>query len=110
KPIDWPVPLGVAEEGELLGENESATEDDIDFGSGSLGAHKLSSKVIRVSNELLSDSSIDMETFLAGRIASRIGRAESRLLVQGTGAGKPLQPKGLAASVAITKSTANAAK
>ncbi|MGA3888711.1 phage major capsid protein [Ralstonia nicotianae] len=110
EPIDWPVALGVEEEGELLGENDSATEDDIDFGSGSLGAHKLSSKVIRVSNELLGDSSIDMEAFLAGRIASRIGRAESRLLVQGTGAGKPLQPRGLAASVAITKNTANAAK
>ncbi|CBJ37890.1 putative phage phi-c31 gp36-like protein [Ralstonia solanacearum CMR15] len=110
EPIEWPVALGVDEEGELLGEGDPASEDDIDFGTGSLGAHKLSSKVIRVSNELLSDSSIDIEAFLAGRIASRIGRAESRLLVQGTGGGKPPQPRGLAASVAITKSTAAAAK
>ena len=110
EPIDWPVALGVAEEGELLGEGEATGEDDIDFGIGTLGAHKLSSKVVRVSEELLSDSSVDIEAFLAGRIAARIGRAESRLVVQGTGDGKPQQPQGLAASVTLTKSTANAAK
>lgn len=110
EPIDWPVGLGVTEEGELVGENEAAGEDDVEFGTGTLGAHKLSSKVIRVSNELLADSGIDIEGYLAGRIASRIGRAEARLIVQGTGAGTPAQPKGLAKSVTILKNTAAAGK
>ncbi len=109
EPIDWPVALNGSEEGELLGENEEASEGDVEFGTGSLGAHKLSSKIIRVSNELLADSGIDVESFLAGRIGSRLGRAESRLIVQGTGTGTPLQPKGLAASVTVTKNTASAA-
>lgn len=110
EPIEWPTSNGALEEGELLGENGEATEDDAEFGMGSLGAHKLSSKVIRVSNELLADSGIDIEAFLAGRIASRVGRAEARLLVQGNGTGTPVQPKGLAASVTLAKNTANAAK
>jgi HK97 family phage major capsid protein len=109
-PIAWPVGLGVTEEGELVGENEATGEEDVEFGQGSLGAHKISSKVIRVSDELLSDSGIDIEAYLAGRIASRIGRAKARLIVQGTGTGTPAQPKGLAASVTITKPTAAATK
>lgn len=104
-PIEWPTSDGTNDEGELIGENTDAGEKDVEFGMDALGAHKLTSKVIRVSNELLSDSGIDMETYLAGRIASRIGRAESRLVVMGTGTGSPAQPKGLAASASVGKQT-----
>lgn len=108
-PIEWPTSDGTNEEGELLGENTAATEGDVAFGMGTLGAHKLSSKIIRVSNELLTDTAVNMEAFLASRIASRIGRAEARLVVQGTGTGTPLQPTGLVTSVGIGKDTAAAA-
>ncbi|MGV2862144.1 phage major capsid protein [Achromobacter sp. AGC39] len=104
-PIEWPTSDGTNDEGELIGENTDAGEKDVEFGMDALGAHKLTSKVIRVSNELLSDSGIDMEMYLAGRIASRIGRAESRLIVMGTGTGSPAQPKGLAASASVGKQT-----
>jgi len=106
--IDWPTSDGTAEEGELIGENTAATELDTSFGSASVGAKKLSSKIIRVSNELLQDSAINMEAFLANRIGERIGRTESRLIVQGTGTGTPLQPKGLQASVTGTVAAASA--
>lgn len=97
--IMWATADGTTEEGELIGENVAATEQDIEFGSAELGAKKLSSKIIRVSNELLQDSGVDIEAFLASRIAQRIGRAEARYLIQGTGLGSPAQPKGLQASV-----------
>ncbi|WP_340608328.1 phage major capsid protein [Xenorhabdus bharatensis] len=97
--IEWATADGTAEEGELLGENTAASEEDTEFGTASLGAKKLSSKIIRVSNELLQDSGIDMEAYLAKRIAERIGRGEAKYLVKGTGTGSPQQPKGLAASV-----------
>lgn len=106
--IDWPTSDGTAEEGELIGENTAASEQDTDFGSVSVGAKKLSSKIIRVSNELLQDSAINMEGFLANRIGERIGRTEARLIVQGTGTGTPQQPKGLAASVTGIVTTASA--
>lgn len=106
--ITWSTSDGTAEEGELLAENTAASEGDVTFGTAILGAKKLSSKIIRVSNELLQDSGVDIEAYLTGRIAQRIGRGEAKYLVQGTGAGAPQQPKGLAASVTGTTATASA--
>ncbi|MEF9890838.1 phage major capsid protein [Citrobacter sp.] len=106
--ITWSTSDGTAEEGELLAENSAASEGDVTFGTAILGAKKLSSKIIRVSNELLQDSGVDIEAYLAGRIAQRIGRGEAKYLVQGTGAGTPLQPKGLVTSVTGTTATGNA--
>ena len=57
------------------------------FGTAILGAKKLSSKIIRVSNELLQDSGVDIESYLANRIAQRIGRGERPLRGTGTGTG-----------------------
>lgn len=108
--IEWITADGTTEEGELIGENTAATEADTSFGIANLGAKKLSSKIIRVSNELLQDSAINIEAYLAGRIAQRIGRAEARYLIQGTGTGSPAQPKGLAASVTGTTATKVAGK
>ncbi|MBW5800069.1 phage major capsid protein [Halomonas elongata] len=108
--IDWPTSDGTSEEGELLGENSAASEGDVEFGMETLGAKKLSSKIIRVSNELLNDSGIDIQGFLAGRIGSRIGRGEARYLVQGTGAGTPTQPKGLETSVTNTVTAASSSE
>lgn len=106
--ITWSTSDGTTEEGELLGENTAASEEDVEFDSAILGAKKLSSKIIRVSNELLQDSDVNIEAYLAGRIAQRIGRGEAKYLIQGNGAGTPVQPKGLQASVTGTVNTASA--
>jgi len=108
--LEWPTSDGTAEEGELIGENSQAPEGDVIFGIKNLGAKKLSSKVIRVSNELLNDSGIDIQGFLASRIGSRLGRGEAKFLVQGTGAGTPEQPTGLQASVTGTTTAASSAE
>lgn len=108
--IEWLTADSTSEVGELVGENQAATEADTAFGIANLGAKKLSSKVIRVSNELLQDSAIDIEGYLADRIAERIGRAEAKFLVQGTGAGSPQQPKGLEVSVTGTTTATTAGK
>lgn len=108
--LDWPTSDGTAEEGELLGENSQATEGDVTFGTAGLGAKKLSSKVIRVSNELLNDSGIDIQGFLASRIGTRLGRGEAKYLIQGTGTGTPEQPTGLATAVTNTTTAASSAE
>ncbi|WP_413496403.1 phage major capsid protein, partial [Morganella psychrotolerans] len=41
--ITWSTADGTAEEGELLGENTAASEQDVEFGTAILGAKKLSS-------------------------------------------------------------------
>ena len=106
RPLAWSTSDGTSEEGELLGENTAASEGDINFGSVDLGAKKLSSKVIRISNELLQDSGISIEALLVGRLAQRIGRGEAKYIVNGSGAGTPVQPKGLATSVTGFTTTA----
>lgn len=108
--LEWPTTDGTAEEGELLGENSQATEGDAIFGTANLGAKKLSSKVIRVSNELLNDSGIDIQGYLASRIGTRLGRGEAKFLVQGTGTGTPEQPTGLETSVTNTTTAASSAE
>ena len=110
QPIQWPTSDGTGDIGELIGENQQTGEQDVSFGMDDLGAHKLSSKVIRVSNELLQDSGVDLEGFLASRIGSRLGRAEAHYLIKGTGEGSPKQPKGLEASVTGIVTTAAADK
>lgn len=105
--ISWVTADSTAEKGELIGENVAATEMDTEFGTADLGAKKLTSKIIRVSNELLQDSGVDIEAYLTRRIAERIGRAEAHYLIQGSGTGSPAQPKGLQASVTgVTQSAA----
>lgn len=108
--IAWPTSDGASDEGELVGENSDAGEKDVEFGTATMGSHKLTSKVIRVSMELLQDSGLDLESYLAQRIASRIGRARAKLIVRGTGVGTPLQPKGLKASASVGAVTNAAGK
>lgn len=111
-PIAWATSNGAEEEGELIGENRAASEKDVEFGMGTLGSYTISSKIIRVSEQLLQDSGIDMEAFLAGRIGKRVSRTRNRLIVQGTGAAEtadsPAQPKGLEASTVQGAMTAKA--
>ncbi|MGX5913945.1 phage major capsid protein [Aliidiomarina sp. Khilg15.8] len=97
--LPWPTSNGTSEEGELLGENTATGEQDVSFGEVELGAHKLSSKVIRVSNELLNDSGIDVQSFLARRIASRLARGEAKYVATGSGTGTPKQPLGVVNAV-----------
>lgn len=103
--IDWTYSDGTADEGVMLGENEEAGESDVTFEPVTIGAKKMTSKIIRVSNELLSDSGIDMNAYLASRIAQRLGRGEAKQIVTGDGTGKNV--KGLAKWV--TKTTQAAA-
>jgi HK97 family phage major capsid protein len=101
--IEWATSDGTTEEGELLGENAEATEGDVAFGTSNLGAKKLSSKIIRISNELLLDSGVNIQNILTSRIASRLGRGEAKYAVQGSGVGTPTQPKGLESSVTLSQ-------
>ena len=58
---------------------------------------------------MLQDSGVDIEEYLSRRIAERIGRAEAKYLIQGTGVGSPAQPKGLQTAVTGVTQAAAAA-
>lgn len=106
--FDWSTTDGTADIGSFIAEGTKATGQDVEFGTVQVGAKKLTSNVILISNELLNDTGIAMDALLTGRIASRIGRAEAKYIVEGNGTG--LQNKGLATSVTNTTAIKTAAK
>lgn len=106
--FDWSTTDGTADIGDFIAEGTKAGQQDVDFGTVQVGAKKLTSKVILISNELLNDTGIAMDSLLTGRIASRIGRAEAKYIIQGNGTG--LQNKGLESSVTNTTAIGTAAK
>jgi len=87
--MNFPTSDGTSEEGEIVGENQSATDDDIDFGVKALPVYKYSSKVVTVPIELLQDSSADIEGFIRGRLLTRVGRITNKHFTIGTGVSQP---------------------
>lgn len=75
--------------GAILAENTAASAQDLTFGQKSLGAYKYTSKVVLVSYELMQDSAFNMETFLAAKLAERIGRITNTHFTTGDGSSKP---------------------
>lgn len=90
-PITWVVTDGTTEEGEMIGETEQAGDDDIEVGQVAIGAKKMTSKVIKISDELLQDSGVDIVGLIARRLGSRLGRGEARQLLTGNGQGNNIK-------------------
>lgn len=77
---------------EIVGEGASsghAGGTDISLGQKILRAYLYSTKVIKVSWELLQDSSLDIETYLGNRMGIRQGRGQAAHHVTGTGVNQP---------------------
>ncbi|MEJ2045599.1 MAG: phage major capsid protein [Reinekea sp.] len=87
--MDWPTTDATSEEGEIVGENQSATGSDPTFGTKSLNTCKFSSKVVTVPFELLQDSVIDLEGHIRERLTGRLARINNRLFTTGTGTTQP---------------------
>lgn len=103
-PMTWPTSDGTSETGEILAENAGATDADPSFGTKSLPVYKYSSKVVTVPIELLMDTSVDMEAFVRGRIAHRLGRITNTHFTTGDGSSKPT---GLIGAVSVGKTGAS---
>lgn len=89
RPLNYPTTDGTAEEGEIIAENQTATDADASFGTVALSAYKYSSKVITVPIELLSDSAVDVEALVRARIGDRLGRITNKHFTTGTGTNQP---------------------
>jgi len=102
--MNWPTSDGTAEEGEIVGENATATDADPVVGTLALPVYKYSSKTVAVPIELLQDSSVDIEAFVTNRLIQRLGRITNKHFTIGTGTG---QPNGVAtaATVGVTGAT-----
>lgn len=105
-PLPWPTNDDTANVGYILGENTATTnEGDIAFGQKNLGAYTFVSGPGLVSLQLLQDSGIDIESFVARKMGERLGRIENTRFTTGTGSS---QPQGYVYGASTGKTTASA--
>lgn len=89
---DMPMPTvnDTSNKGAILAENTQISEQDVAFGSKTLKAYKYTSKLIRVSYELLQDSAFDMNVYLGRALGERIARITNEHFTTGTGSSQPV--------------------
>ena len=87
--LPWPTNDDTANKGAILSENTQITEQDILIGQAQLGAYMYTSKLVRVSYQLLQDSAFNFEAFLRSRLGERLGRILNEHFTTGTGSGMP---------------------
>lgn len=88
--LPWPTNDDTANKGAILTENTQVTEQDMTFGTTSLDAYMYTSKLVRVSYQLLQDSAFDLDTWLPRKLAERIARIVNEHFTIGDGTDKPL--------------------
>lgn len=100
--LPWPTNDDTANEGAILAENTQITEQDLNLGTASLDAYVYTSKLVRMSWQLMQDSP-DFEGLLARKLGERLARIYNRHATVGTGSA---QPDGIvqSATVAVTGS------
>jgi len=98
--MNFPTADATAEEGEIVGENAAATPGETTFGNTSLVVYKYSSKKIALPWELIQDSFLDIEGYIQGLLAIRLGRILNKHATNGTGTA---QPRGIVPAAALGK-------
>ena len=85
QPLPWPNENDSSISGEQIAENTQVTTQDVTLGSITFNAWKYSTKLVKVSLELLQDSAFDMESFLAKAFGTRLGRILNNKFTVGVG-------------------------
>jgi HK97 family phage major capsid protein len=87
--LPWPTNDDTGNVGALLAENTQVAEQDFTIGTAQLDAYKYTSKLTRVSLELLQDSAFDIEAWVPRKHGERVGRILNQHLTTGTGSSQP---------------------
>ncbi|MGW4388208.1 phage major capsid protein [Streptomyces sp. NPDC004685] len=87
--LNWPTNDDTGNVGAILAENAQITEQDVTLGQKTLGAYTYTSKLVRLSLQLLQDDTFGVEAWLTRKLGERIGRAVAAHLATGTGSNQP---------------------
>jgi HK97 family phage major capsid protein len=98
--LPWPTNDDTANVGAILAENSQVSEQDVTIGTANLDAYMYTSKLVRVSLQLVQDSAFDVEAWLARKLGERIGRIQNQHFTTGTGSS---QPDGIVTSATVGK-------
>lgn len=104
-PLPWPTDNDTTNTGELVGEGVQVSDQDVSIGHITFNAWKYSTKMVKVSIELLQDSAFDIESYLREKFAIRLGRKLNTDFTLGTGTS---QPNGLVTAVIAENGTPQA--
>jgi HK97 family phage major capsid protein len=85
--MPYPTSNDATNEGAIIAENTQVTEQDAVFGAINLGAFMYTSKLVRISLQLLQDSAFDLPSWLAQRLGERLARITNRHFTVGAGGG-----------------------
>lgn len=88
--LPWPTADDTGNVGAILGENTQVNEQDVTLDENELGAYMYTSKLVRVSLQLLQDEAFGLESWLATKLGERIGRAIAGHIATGSGTAQPL--------------------
>ncbi|MFZ4264500.1 phage major capsid protein [Streptomyces arboris] len=98
--LPWPTNDDTANVGAILAENSQVTEQDVTIGQADIGAYMYTSKLVRISLQLLQDEAFNLESWLARKLGERIGRIQNTHFTTGTGSS---QPEGVQTNAVIGK-------
>jgi HK97 family phage major capsid protein len=87
--LTYPTLDDTGNTGAMIGENTAVTELDVTVGNKILKAYKWTSRMVRVSNELLQDNRYNLESELGTLLGERIGRAQAPYWLTGAGINEP---------------------
>jgi HK97 family phage major capsid protein len=85
----FPTADSTQEEGEIVGQNTSATVGETTVGQASMDVYKYSSKSIALPFELIQDSMFNIEAYIVELLRLRLGRIQNRHHTVGTGTAQP---------------------
>jgi len=106
QPLPWPTDNDTANYGRILAINTQVTETDITFGQVTFNAYIGSSDIILVPLALIEDAFFDMDSYLARKLGTRLGRQVNHYGTVGTGTN---QPTGLQTAVIAAGNTTQGA-
>lgn len=110
QPLPYPTANDTTTVGEIVGEGKQVSIADVSIGQIQFGAEKFSTKMTKVSLELLQDSAFDVKSFLVKLFAIRLGRILNTKFTLGVGSSAtPLEPTGLVTAVVANCVAAQAA-
>lgn len=98
--MNFPTADATSEEGEIVGQNGSASLGETTVGNIAMDVYKYSSKKIAVPFELIQDSMFDIEGYINALLAIRLGRITSKHFTIGTGSS---QPRGIVTGSTVGK-------
>ena len=105
QPFNLPANNDTAVVAAILGEGTAESVSDMTFTNVKFEPYTYSSKIVKVSNQLMSDNAFDLGSFVGGQLAQRLNRGINAHLTTGDNSSKP---QGIVTGSTLGKTAASA--